>query len=230
VGLAEGRVVMLAPVVTGLAFLAAGCVTPVLDPVPALTAIVVLAVAASPGFPALAVTVTGTGRPGAASDAGDPCHGFDLARVRHDARLAHRWVAAWTAAVGVLLVLVAPLATSYGLTTGGPVAIAAIVIALEPSDRRGALASLVGTAAGTVGLVTMAAVALWLHPDGRPVLAPALAAVALLLLAGACRKNRAPSARGTRARELTEAAALIGLAPALVLAVGTSVGVHLNRT
>jgi hypothetical protein len=229
VGLAEGRVILLVPVIAGAVFLAAGCAARVLDPESLLTAVVVLAVAASPAFPTLAVTVTRTGHLGPAPDDGDPCDGVDVTHVAHDVRLAHRLVAALTGAVGVLVLLVAPLATSSGLLAASPIALAALVLLLGPSDRRGALGSLVGTVSGTSGLVTIAAVSLWLHPQWRPVLAPALAAVALLLLLGACTRTGAPSARRTRTRELIEAAALVGLAPGLVLAVGSSVGVHLSR-
>lgn len=223
------RSLLLPPALIGGVFLAAGSAAPVVDPVAALTIAAVVAAAASPSFPMLAVALTPTGRLGAqGGDLIRPYDGVDALRVADDVRLAHRLVATWTATAGLLVLMVAPLAAASGTAGTISVALAALVLALEPAARRGATAALVGAGSGVLGLMTAGVAALWLHPHCRPVLAPALAAAALLLLVDVSLRRGSARAVRTRMGELVEAAALLGIAPAVVLAVGSWVGLRLE--
>jgi hypothetical protein len=225
--LTDHRILLLPTASTSVVLLAVGSAAPVVDPAAALTVAAVGAAAASLSFPTLAVAATATGRLAARGRHAAVTDGVDAALVAHDVRLAHRLVAAWTASAGALLLVVAPLATSAGAGAAVSVALAALVLALEPAARRGAAAALVGGVSGALGLILVACSALWLHPGSRVVVAPALAASGLLVLADVSLRRAATSAARTRIREVVEATALVGLAPAVVLAVGSSSGLRL---
>ena len=118
VGLGEGRTLALPPVVVGAIFLATGLLTEAgsFDPAVVLTTALAIVVLAGSVFPWLALGVTGTKVDqlfAPADITADPAE-IDPARVGADARVAHQILVAVSATVGLLLVLVAPLAVSLG--------------------------------------------------------------------------------------------------------------------
>ena len=135
----------------------------------------------------------------------------DPDRVASDARLAHEILVAVTATVGLLVVLVAPVAVSLGVVGAILAVTCCAVVMLRTRQYRTGAEVLVGLAAGIVGLLATAGAALWLHPDWRPTVA-VLLAVTLL--------PAAPSVRRGRLGDLAESVALLALLPLLLVAVG----------
>jgi hypothetical protein len=183
-GVAEGRTLLLPPVVVGAVFLATG-----------------LVMRASSFDPAL-----------------DPEH-IDPDEVSADARVAHQILVAVSATVGVLLVLVAPLAVSLGVAGALVSVLACLVVMLRTRQYRTGPQVLVGLGSGVLGLVSTALSALWLHPDWRPAAAVALAVTGAVLLSLTLLPSPGSVRRG-RLGDLVETVALLGLVPALVVATG----------
>jgi hypothetical protein len=77
----------------------------------------------------------------------------------------------------------------------------------------------VGLVSGLVGLLSVAGVALWLHPGWRPTVAVCLATAGTFLLAVTLLPST-PSVRRGRWCDLVESAALLATLPLLVVAVG----------
>ena len=118
-GLARARTLLLPPVVVGAVFLATGLLMrgSSIDPAVVLTTALALVVIAGSVFPWLALGATGTSVDQLFSTAdvtADPDR-IDPAEVGADARVAHEILVAVSSTVGVLLVLVAPLAVSLGV-------------------------------------------------------------------------------------------------------------------
>jgi ESX secretion system protein EccD len=223
VGLGAGRALVLPPVVVGAIFLAAGLVLSAadFDPAVVLTTTLVLVVMAGSVFPWLALGTTGTSVEPLFSTAdltADPAD-IDRARVGVDARVAHEILVGVSATVGVLLVLVAPLAVSLGLAGTLLAVLACVVVMLRTRQYRTGAGVLVGLVSGILGLVSVALALLWLHPDWRPVAAVVLAATGGVLL-GATLLPTAPSVRRGRLGDVAESTALLLLLPLLVVAVG----------
>ncbi|GAB3245702.1 type VII secretion integral membrane protein EccD [Nocardioides dilutus] len=223
VGLGEGRVLTIPPAVVGATALAAGLVLRGLDVDAAvlLTTTLVLVVLAGSVFPWLALGVTGTNVDQLFTQAditADPGE-IDPARVGTDARIAHQILVATSATVGILLVLVAPLAVSLGLSGTLLAVDACLVVMLRTRQYRTGTEVLVGLASGILGLASVAVSLLWLHPDWRPTAAVALAATGAVLLAVTLLPG-VPSLRRGRLGDLAETACLLGLLPLLVLATG----------
>ena len=223
VGLGEGRVLTIPPAVVGAVALATGLLLHTFDVDPAvlLTTTLALVVLAGSVFPWLALGMTGTRVDELFSPAditADPDE-IDPARVGADARIAHQILVATSTTVGVLLVLVAPLAVSLGLA-GTLLAIdACLVVMLRTRQYRTGTEVLVGLTSGILGLASVAVSLLWLHPDWRPTAAVALAATGAVLLAFTLLPG-VPSLRRGRLGDIAETACLLGLLPLLVLAAG----------
>ena len=167
----------------GAIFLATGLVdasAPAFDPAVVLTTVLVLVghgrqrlpVARARRRPAPSVDQLTR----AADITADPAE-IDPARSAADARVAHEILVALSATVGLLLVLVAPLAVSLGLAgtaargaglPGGDAAHPAV-----PHRRRGARRAGLRRRSDWS---SVAVAVLWLHPDWRPAAAVALAA------------------------------------------------------
>ena len=223
VGLGEGRTLVIPPVVVGAVFLATGSVMRVatFDPAVVLTAALVLVVLAGSVLPWLALGATGTAVDQLYSTAditGDPAE-IDPARVSADARVAHEILVAVSATVGLLLVLVAPLAVSLGLSGTLLATLASVVVMLRTRQYRTGNEVLVGLVSGVLGLASVAVSMLWLHPDWRPTAAVVLAAVGAVLMAVTLVPST-PSVRRGRLGDVAETVALVALLPLLVLAVG----------
>jgi type VII secretion integral membrane protein EccD len=222
-GLAEGRTLLLPPVVIGAVFLATGLLMRAssFDPAVVLTTALALVVVAGSVFPWLALGATGTSVDQLFSTADitrDPGH-IDPAEVTADARVAHEILVAVSATVGVLLVLVAPLAVSLGVAGALVSVLACLVVMLRTRQYRTGAEVLVGLGSGVLGLVSAALSALWLHPDWRPAAAVALAVTGAVLLALTLLRHPGSVRRG-RLGDLVETVALLGTVPALVVATG----------
>jgi type VII secretion integral membrane protein EccD len=222
-GVAEGRTLLLPPVVAGAVFLATGLVTraSTYDPAVVLTTALALVVVAGSVFPWLALGATGTSVDQLFSSAditADP-DAIDPARVGADARVAHEILVAVSATVGVLLVLVAPLAVSLGLAGTIVSILACVVVMLRTRQYRTGAEVLVGLASGVLGLVSTALSVLWLHPGWRPTAAVALAVTGAVLLALTLLPQPESVRRG-RLGDVVETVALLAMVPALVIATG----------
>ena len=223
VGLGDGRVLTIPPAVVGAIALASGLILRSFDVDPAvlLTTTLVLVVLAGSVFPWLALGVTGTNVDQLFTQAditADPDE-IDPERVGTDARVAHQILVATSATVGLLLVLVAPLSVSLGLSGTLLAVDACLVVMLRTRQYRTGSEVLVGLASGILGLASVAVAALWIHPEWRPTAAVVLAATGAVLLAVTLLPG-VPSLRRGRLGDLAETACLLGLLPLLVLATG----------
>jgi hypothetical protein len=211
-GFAGSRTLLLPPVVVGAVFLATGVLVrgTSFDLAVVLTTALTLVVLAGSAFPSLAL--------GAAGAFGDS-DAIDAARLAADARVAHELLVAVSSAVGVLLVLVAPLAVSLGVGGALVSVLACLVVMLRPREYRAAAEVLVGLVSGVLGLAATASAALLLRPAWRPATAAALAVSGAVLLALTL-LPRAGSVRRARLGDLVETAALLALPSTLVVASG----------
>ncbi len=223
VGLGEGRTLALPPVVVGAIFLATGLLTRAgsFDPAVVLTTALAVVVLAGSIFPWLALGVTGTRVDqlfAPADITADPDE-IDPVRVGADARVAHQILVATSATVGLLLVLVAPLAVSLGLSGTLLAVVSCLVVMLRTRQYRTGQEVLVGLGSGILGLVSVAVSLLWMHPDWRPTVAVTLAATGAVLLAASLVPGT-PSLRRGRLGDLAETISLLALLPLVVLATG----------
>ena len=223
VGLGEGRTLVIPPVVVGAIFLATGLVmqAAAFDAAVVLTTSLVVIVIVGSVFPWLALGATGTSVDqlfSVADITADPDE-IDAVDVGADARVAHEILVAVSATVGVLLVLVAPLAVSLGVWGTLVAVLSCLVVMLRTRQYRVGSEVLVGLVSGIVGLASVAVSVLWLHPDWRPAAAVALAAAGAVLLALTLLPST-PSVRRGRLGDVAETAALVTLPPLLVLASG----------
>ena len=223
VGLGDGRVLTIPPAVVGAIALATGLVLRNVDVDAAvlLTTTLVLVVLAGSVFPWLAIGVTGTSVDQLFTPAditADPDE-IDPTRVGADARIAHQILVATSATVGILLVLVAPLAVSLGLSGALLAVDACLVVMLRTRQYRTGSEVLVGLTSGILGLGSVAVSLLWMHPEWRPTAAVTLAATGAVLLAVTLLPG-VPSLRRGRLGDVAETFCLVGLLPLLVLATG----------
>lgn len=222
-GLAEGRTLLLPPVVIGVVFLVTGLVmnASTYDPAVVLITTLTLVVIAGSVFPWLALGATGTSVDQLFSTAditSDPDR-IDPDRIGADARVAHEILVAVSATVGVLLVLVAPLAVSLGVAGTLVSVLACVVVMLRTRQYRTGAEVLVGLSSGVLGLLSTAVSVLWLHPGWRPTAAVALAATGAVLLALTLLPQGTSVRRG-RLGDVAESVSLLALLPALVIATG----------
>lgn len=223
VGLGAGRTLVIPSVVVGAVFLATGLVmdAAALDHRVVLTATLVLVVLAGSVFPWLALGATGTDVEQLHTIAdltADPAE-VDPRRVQADARVAHEILVAISSTVGLLLVLVAPLAVGLGLAGTLLAVVACVVVMLRTRQYRTGSEVLVGLVSGIAGLLSVAVSLLWLHPGWRPTAAVVLAAAGAVLLALTL-LPAGPSLRRGRLGDLAESACLLSLLPLTVVATG----------
>lgn len=223
VGLGEGRTLALPPVVVGAVFLAAGLLTQAgsFDPAVVLSTALAVVVLAGSVFPWLALGVTSTKVDQLFTPAditADP-EDIDPARVAADARVAHQILVAISATVGLLLVLVAPLAVSLGLSGTLLAVVSCLVVMLRTRQYRTGQEVLVGLGSGIAGLVAVAVSLLWMHPEWRPTVAVTLAATGAVLLAVTLVPGT-PSLRRGRLGDVAETVCLLAVLPLVVLATG----------
>lgn len=223
VGLGEGRTLVIPPVVVGALFLATGMLMRATDFDPAVVLTVVLTVVVMIGsvFPWLALGATRTQVDqlfSAADITADPAE-IDPARVGADARVAHEILVAISGTVGLLLVVIAPLAVSLGLFGALLAVVCSLVVMLRTRQYRTGSEVLVGLVSGILGLVSVAVSLLVMFPEWQPVAAVVLAGSGGALLA-ATLLPATPSVRRGRFGDVAESIALLALLPLAVLAVG----------
>jgi type VII secretion integral membrane protein EccD len=229
VGLGEGRTLVLPPVVVGAIFLATGLVMQAasFDAAVVLTTSMVLIVIAGSVFPWLALGATSTSVDQlftVADITADPDE-VDAADVGADARVAHEILVAISGTVGLLLVLISPLAVSLGLFGTLVAVMSCLVVMLRTRQYRVGSEVLVGLVSGIVGLASIAVSVLWIHPDWRPAAAVSLAATGAVLLALTLVPST-PSVRRGRLGDVAETVALVTLPPLLILATGVFAAVR----
>jgi len=223
VGLGEGRTLMIPTVVVGAVWLSTGLVirSASLDPALVLASALTLVVMAGSIFPWLALGTTGTTvhQLRSIEDITADPKAVDPDRVAADMRVAHQILVALSTSVGLLLVIIAPLAVSLGMS-GTLLAVGCcLVVMLRTRQHRARRQVLVGVVSGVAGLLSLAISLLCLHPGWRPIAAGTLVATGGVLLT-ATLLPAAPSARWERAGDIAESATLLALLPLLLVATG----------
>ena len=223
VGLGEGRTLLIPPVVVGAVFLVSGLLLRVVSfgYAEVLTTTLVLVVVVGSVFPWMALGATGTRVDQLFNDAditADPDE-IDAFQVAADARTAHEILVAISATVGLLLVLIGPIAVTLGLAGTILAVMCCLVVMLRTRQYRTGAEVLVGLVSGVLGLAAVAVAVLWLYPDWRPTAAVVLATTGAVLLALTLLPS-APSIRRGRLGDVAEAMALLSLFPLVVLATG----------
>ena len=222
-GLGEGRTLVIPTIVVGAIFLGTGLVMQVWDVNPAvvLTTALVLVVVSGSVFPWLALGATSTDVEQIFSPADITAEpdDIDAEQVSADARVAHEILVAVSATVGVLLVLIAPLAVALGVCGTLVAVMACAVVMLRTRQYRTGAEVLVGLASGVLGLLSTAAAVLWLHPSWRPTAAVALAVTGGVLLVTTLLPPSSSVRRG-RLGDVAESVSLLAMLPLLVVATG----------
>jgi hypothetical protein len=215
-----GRFLVTPAVVVGLTLGASGALLHhSLDPAPFLTTLLAVVVVTSSAFPGMALDAAGAGRHlGSTADpVADGLPGVDLARLSRDAAAAREILVASSATAGTLIVLLVPVAASFG-PLGCTVAILASAVAMLRTRRyHAALDVLIGAASGALGLAAVLLTLVWQQGPWRLWLAIAGATAGVVVLALTRRPSDSAVRRG-RVGDLVESAALAALLPAVVLA------------
>lgn len=218
VGVADGRPLLLPPVVLGALLLPVGLLLEPADldlPVVLTTGLVAVVIASSL-LSWLALATVGAGAE-LAFDAAPGPEGLDVERLAADARLAHQVLLALSGTVGLLLVLVAPLAVSLGVGGTLVAVVAALVVMLRTRQYRAGSEVRTGLVSGVLGLAAVAVSVVVLHPGWRPAAAVVLTvAGAAVLLAAVLPPVGAVARR--RLADGAEAVALLSLLPLLAVA------------
>ena len=222
-GLVESRALMLPAAVVGAVLAAASGLAQAtdLDPAKVYAVALVLVVLGGSALPWFALGSTGTSVEQAHSHAeltAEPAE-IDTDAVRAGARIGHEVLLAVTATVGILLVLVSPLAVGLGITGALLVVMSSVVLMLRTRQYRVGTEVAVGLVCGVAGLVATAAAALILQPSWHVGLALVLAAAAAVLLVTTL-VPMPPSVRRGRLGDVAELVALVSLLPLLVFAIG----------
>ena len=222
-GLAERRSLVLPAVVTGGVVAAAGGIVTVSSFRPASVFLValVVAVVAGSALPWAALGTTSTRVDQAHSDAditAEP-RAIDPDAVRRDARIGHEILLAVTATVGLLVVLVAPLAVARGLTGALVTVCASVVLMLRTRQYRVGSEVAAGLVSGLAGLVAVAVSVIVEQPTWHVALALVLAVAGAVLLVLTL-VPMSPSVRRGRLGDVCELVALVAMLPLLVVAVG----------
>ncbi|CAN5597601.1 hypothetical protein BH11ACT8_BH11ACT8_34820 [soil metagenome] len=223
IGLGTGRTLLVPAVVVGAIGAVCGLVvqgTDVNGEV-LLTVVLTFVVLVGSVFPWLALGVTSTTVDqlySAADITADPDE-VDPGRVAADARVAHEILVAISATVGILIVLVAPLAVSLELPGTLLAVVCCLIVMFRTRQYRTGSEVLVGLVSGVLGLASIAVSMLVQWPDWRPVAAVVLAATGAGLLAVTLLPS-GPSLRRGRFGDVVETVALLSLLPLLVVASG----------
>ena len=223
IGLGEGRTLVLPPIVVGAVFLAVGLLLTGtdFDQDVVLTVALALVVMTGSVFPWLALGVTGTSVDQLYSPAditADPDE-IQARRVASDARVAHEILVAISATVGLMLVLIAPLAVRLGIYGTVLAVVCSFIVMLRTRQYRTGAEVMVGLGSGILGLASVAVSLLVFHETWRPTTAVVLAATGAVLLAVTLLPS-APSVRRGRLGDVAETVALLSILPLLVMATG----------
>lgn len=220
-GLAQGRELMVSPVVLAALAVAGGLLLPgIRHPTEVLTATLVLVVIAGSLLAWLSLSLSGIRPPAPMTerDAVDaqPC---DSDRISRDVGFCNRLLLSMQATVGLVLALLVPVAVSLGIAGTALSIVCCAVVALRARQHVVGAQVLVGLLSGLVGLIVVGIAATVQHPQWTPVLAVALVVgglggLSILLL------PTGPSLRRGWLGDVLESLALISLLPLLAVATG----------
>ena len=139
--------------------------------------------------------------------------------VRRDARMGHEILLAVTTTVGLLIVLVAPLAVGLGVAGALVVVCACAVLMLRTRQYRVGSEVAAGLVCGVAGLAAVSVSILVEQPTWHVTLALMLAGAGAVLLVFTL-VPMAPSVRRGRLGDISELVALVAMLPLLVFAIG----------
>ncbi len=223
VGLVERRTLLLPAVAVGAVVAGASGVVTVssFSAGAVYTVALVVVVLAGSALPWLALGATSTRVEQVHSEADITAEPREVqpGRVRRDARAGHDILLAVTATVGLLTVLVSPLAVGLGLTGALVVVCACAVQMLRTRQYRVGTEVATGLVCGVAGLAAVAVSIIVEQPGWRGGLAVVLAVAAAALLVAALVPSP-PSVRRGRLGDLSELVALVAMLPLLVFAIG----------
>ena len=223
VGLAERRTLMLPAVSVGGVVAAAGGVLTVssFSAGAVYTVALVLAVVVGSALPWVALGTTATRVDQAHTDADITAEPREVqpGQVRRDARMGHEILLAVTSTVGLLIVLVSPLAVSLGVTGALVVVCACVVLMLRTRQYRVGSEVAAGLLCGIAGLAALAVSVIVEQPTWHVALALLLATTGAVLLVYTL-VPMAPSVRRGRLGDISELVALVAMLPLLVFAIG----------
>ena len=223
VGLAERRALLVPAVATGaVVAVASGILSVTTFRAGAVYVVaLVLAVLLGSALPWFALGTTSTRVEQAQSDADIVAEPREVRPedVRRDARLGHEILLAVTATVGLVVVLVSPLAVRLGLTGALVVVCASVVLMLRTRQYRVGSEVAAGLVCGVAGLVAVAVSVLVLQPTWHVALALVLAVACAVLLVFTL-VPMTPSVRRGRLGDVFELVALVAMLPLAVIAIG----------
>lgn len=213
-GVADGRLLLLAPGVVGATALTSGLAAKATacDPAVVLTVVLVLVVLAGHGFSCVALYVATTrGR-----HVGGPLS-VDPRQIAADARMAHQVLVSMSAAAGAVLVLAAPAAVSLGASGTVVSALAGVAVVLRAGRQRERCLFCLELWSGVTGVAVTVLATLWLHRDWPEGVCVALVVLGLVI----SRLASAPESSATRrVAAAAEALCLLAMVPALTTATG----------
>lgn len=223
IGLDDGRPLLAPAVLLGSLLSIGGWVFDVTDlrAPEVLTGVLVFVVISGSVFPWLALSATGTrvDQIATVEDITNDPDDIDAARVVRDARTAHEILVGISASVGLLVVVISPLAVSLGLVGTILALLCCATVMLRTRQYRTGLEVLVGLVSGIAGLLVVAVSVLLGYPEWAAATAVVLAAAGGLILLGSL-LPKPPSVRRGRLGDLVETLALVALLPLLVVALG----------
>jgi type VII secretion integral membrane protein EccD len=224
VGLGESRVLVLPPVVVGAVLAACGLAdrSSALGHVEVLMIGLVLVVVAGSVLPwvALGVTASGSDPLHSIADPTSDAGAVDRDEVAADARFAHDLLLALTTVVGILVVLVAPLAAARGPAgTSVGLACCAVVLLRTRQHRVGSEVA-VGLGLGGLALAALVVSVLRHHPGWSEATAALVGVGATAVLVAHVLPGTVPPWRRARLGDLAETTCLALLPPLLLIATG----------
>ncbi len=223
VGLGRSKALVLPPALVGAILMAAGFLSDGLeiDPAKVLVVALVFVVIVGSVFPWLALGMTGTSveqlfTPADITADPDP---INPDRVAADALVAHEILLAISGTVGLLLVVVAPLAVGLGVTGLILAVVASLIVMLRTRQYRTGSEVLVGLVSGVLGILAAAVAVLFFRAEWHGPAAVLLAATGAILMAVTLIPSP-PSVRRGRLGDVVETVALLTLLPMLVASLG----------
>jgi type VII secretion integral membrane protein EccD len=222
-GLVERRSLMLPAVIVGAVAAASSGIVAGTDfrPAAVYTVALTVSVLIVGILPIIALAASGNRSPEPQNPADLPVEPVAVEErdVRHGASLGHDVLLASTITVGLLAILIAPLAVTLGVTGALTAAFACLVLLLRTRQHRAGSEVFAGLGTGLVGLMSVAVSILVLQPDWRPSLAVILAATAAITLIVTLVPSTPSVTRG-RTAEIVEVIALVAMLPLVITAIG----------
>lgn len=229
IGLVHHRALLL-PAVTAGALTAASSAVVAFGGFPAAevyTVTLVFSVLAMSLLPWLALGAAGNRSPQPQDPSDMPAEPSTIqARdVRAGAALGHEVLLGVTVTIGLLVVLIAPLAVSLGVCGTLIPVCGSVILMLRTRQHRAGSEVAAGLGTGLAGLLSVGISVLVLQPEWRPILALALAGCAAATLVVTLVPSTPSVARG-RIAEIGELVALVAMLPLLVIAIGVVASVR----